>query len=92
MSLLTLTSAEEAVRHCVPSLIVVLQLFANNLFKLLSLLRSLLEINSSPLAVSQTALKQSRRPTETRTSSILSPELQTNLQITFPPVVGRNYC
>lgn len=49
----------------------------------LALLCSLLEINSSPLAVSQTALKQRLCPKETRRSSILSSEPQTNLQITF---------
>lgn len=49
----------------------------------LALLCSLLEINSSPLAVSQTALKQRQRPKETRRSSILSSEPQTNRRITF---------
>lgn len=49
----------------------------------LALLCSLLEINSSPLAVSQTALKQRLCPKETRRSSILSSEPQTNHQITF---------
>lgn len=52
--------------------------------KVLALLCSLLEINSSPLAVSQTALKQRRCPKETRRSSILSSEPHNNLQITSP--------
>lgn len=49
----------------------------------LALLCSLLEINSSPLAVSQTALKRRLCPKETQRSSILSSEPQTILQITF---------
>lgn len=44
---------------------------------------SLQEINSSPLAVSQTALKQRLCPKDTPCPSIPSSEPQTNLQITF---------
>lgn len=43
-----------------------------------ALLCSLLEINSSPLAVSQTALKRRRCPKETRRSSIPSSAPRTN--------------